>query len=270
LVVDTGSATYRYCIALDAESVSGLRVVELAAQQHGLSYSLGYQGQAVCMLAGVGSDEEECFRGGEPFWGYWRASSSGGWSWSGTGAAGTSVEDGDVEGWAWGTGNDGGSHQAPPVTTHESVCGADEDPDGGSTEQPRDRRGEKKKKRGGGSTPSGGSDIADGEGSSSPSDGDAADLGSPAPLDDPGEEENGKGDEKGRDQSRDKKHPPESESAGPVTLPDTSPTETPAQTATGASSRSGPSLVGVAGLLAAIAFGVLGAWFLKRKRVRAG
>ena len=126
LVVDTeqSGGQYRYCVALSDNSVSGIELIELASQQHGLQYRLGYGGNVVCQLAGVGYDSDECLKSGPEFWGYWRGDGSGGWDWSSTGGHATTVTDGDVEGWAWGTGNDGSSHPAPPETTFESVCGA--------------------------------------------------------------------------------------------------------------------------------------------------
>src|SRR5919202_4221909 len=61
LVVDTGSRVLALCVALDAERVSGLHLIELAGSQYGLSYSFGLGGQAVCMLAGVGTPGDDCF-----------------------------------------------------------------------------------------------------------------------------------------------------------------------------------------------------------------
>ena len=125
LVVDPGSEgeLQRFCVALPDEEVSGIELIELAGEQHGLTYRFGYGGEAVCMLAGVGSESDDCFEDYPDFWGYWRGDGSGGWSWSGSGAGSTVVEDGDVEGWSWGSGNDGDTHPRPPETTFESVCG---------------------------------------------------------------------------------------------------------------------------------------------------
>jgi hypothetical protein len=120
LVVSTGSKVYRYCVALDALSVSGLHVIELAHDQHGLTYRS--DGAALCMLAGVGPEQGTCFGGYPNFWGYWRGDGSGGWSWAGEGAASTVVRSGAVEGWAWGSGDDGATHPRPPGTTLTSVC----------------------------------------------------------------------------------------------------------------------------------------------------
>ncbi|MBW3595314.1 MAG: hypothetical protein KY391_07015 [Actinobacteria bacterium] len=126
LVVDTDApgGEFRYCVALPDGSVTGIELIQLANDQHGLQYRLGYGGNAVCQLAGVGYDSDECLEEGPEFWGYWRGDGSGGWDWSSSGGNATTVRDGDVEGWAWGTGNDGSSHPSPPATTFESVCGA--------------------------------------------------------------------------------------------------------------------------------------------------
>jgi hypothetical protein len=122
LVVDTGESELSYCVALPDDSVSGLDLIELAGEQHGLQYRFGYGGQAVCELAGVGADGDDCFGEYPDFWGYWRGNGSGGWTWSSTGAGSTEVEDGDVEGWSWGRGQDGSTHPSPPPTTFADVC----------------------------------------------------------------------------------------------------------------------------------------------------
>ncbi len=122
LVVDTGERVLRLCVALPRASVTGIDLIELAAEQHGLAYSLGYGGQAVCSLAGVGPEGADCFAEYPRFWGYWRGDGEGGWTWSSVGAASTTVEAGDVEGWSWGEGDDGTSHPRPPATRYEQVC----------------------------------------------------------------------------------------------------------------------------------------------------
>jgi LPXTG-motif cell wall-anchored protein len=124
LVVDTGESEASLCVALPKPSVSGLDLIELAGEQHGLSYRFGYGGNAVCMLAGVGTTGDDCFEKYPDFWGYWRGDGSGGWSWSGSGAGSTTVEDGDVEGWSWGSGSNGDTHPRPPATSYNSVCPA--------------------------------------------------------------------------------------------------------------------------------------------------
>jgi LPXTG-motif cell wall-anchored protein len=122
LVVDTGAGATSYCVALGAESVSGLDVIRLAHEQYGLDYRLGFGGRAVCSLAGVGVEGDDCFGAFPDFWGYWRGDGTGGWTWSSTGAADTTVEPGDVEGWSWGPGQDGSTHPMPPRTREDDVC----------------------------------------------------------------------------------------------------------------------------------------------------
>ena len=159
LVVDTGSSALRYCVQLDASSVSGLHLIELASSQHGLSYKFGYSGNAVCMLAGVGPTSDDCFEQNPDFWGYWRGDGSRGWTWSGTGGGSTTVGDGDVEGWAWGSGQDDSTHPKPPSTTYTSVCGSP-DPEPSSSPDPTTRK--RGSKKGSGGAP--GSDVGTGAG----------------------------------------------------------------------------------------------------------
>jgi hypothetical protein len=133
LVVDTGGRATRYCVAMDEARLSGIELIEQAAQQYGLDYRLGYGGAAVCRLDHVGIEGGECFTDSDAFWGYWRGT-GGGWSWSSTGAASTVVEPGDVEGWSWGMGRDGSTHPSPPATPYASACGSSSpspDPGGG-------------------------------------------------------------------------------------------------------------------------------------------
>ena len=122
LVVDTGVRTTTYCVALDATSVSGIRLIQLAGAQYGLSYHLGFGSQAVCQLNGVGPNGGDCFSAYPDFWGYWHGTAGGGWSWAGSGAASAAVTDGSVEGWSFGPGDSGTTHAAPPFLRFSEVC----------------------------------------------------------------------------------------------------------------------------------------------------
>jgi hypothetical protein len=123
LVIDAGAAgVSRMCVTLPDDSVTGIELVQLASDQHGLDYRLGYSGEAVCMLAGVGPQQGDCFGDYPSFWAYWHGSPQGGWSWASAGAASGMVEDGDVEGWSWGKGDDPETHPPPPVTFFDAVC----------------------------------------------------------------------------------------------------------------------------------------------------
>lgn len=134
IVVDTGDQELRFCVVLPPGTVTGIDLIELASDQHGLQYRLGYGGKGVCQLVGVGSEGEECFTDSPEFWGYWRGDGSGGWTWSSTGAGSVTVSPGDVQGWSYGTGRDPSTHQAPPSTTFASVCPAPGTGGGGGTE----------------------------------------------------------------------------------------------------------------------------------------
>ncbi|MGE5225681.1 MAG: hypothetical protein ACM3OO_02275 [Planctomycetaceae bacterium] len=122
LVVDTGSRVLEYCVALDAGTVSGLHLIELAHAQYGLSYGFGLGGLAVCRLDGVGPAGDDCFADYPDYWGYWHGNGHGGWTWASTGAGEAKVGDGDLDGWSWGAGDSGTNHPAPPSTTIDAVC----------------------------------------------------------------------------------------------------------------------------------------------------
>jgi hypothetical protein len=148
LVVDIGedrrAEPFALCVDLgDEESVSGLDLIKLASDQHGLQYRFGYGNKAVCQLANVPQETppEECFEGAQEFWGYWIGDGSGGWSTSPQGAGSTRVEDGDVQGWSYGPGRDASTHPKPrdradgSEFTFESICAAEaSDPSGGENE----------------------------------------------------------------------------------------------------------------------------------------
>jgi hypothetical protein len=128
LVIDTGSRVLELCVALDAASVSGTHLIELASTQYGLSYAFGFGDQAVCMLAGVGVSGGDCFEDYPDFWGYWHADQRGHWGWSSTSPASYRVSDGMLEGWVWGPGDSGSTHGQPPRLTSADVCSPDPSP----------------------------------------------------------------------------------------------------------------------------------------------
>jgi hypothetical protein len=128
LVVDTGNDATTYCVALDAATVSGLHLIQLAGAQFGLHYRLGFGGQAVCMLRDVGATGGDCFGAYPDYWGYWHGDGAGGWAWAGSGAGSATVGDGDMDGWVWGSGDSGTSHAVPPALTLTDVCTASPSP----------------------------------------------------------------------------------------------------------------------------------------------
>ena len=122
LVIDTGAGAHPFCVALDATSVSGIHLIELAGAQDHLAYGFGSGGQAVCRLAGVGPQGDDCFADYPDYWGYWHGDGRGGWTWSSSGAASTRVGDGALDAWVWGSGDSGATHPKPPSVGTDDVC----------------------------------------------------------------------------------------------------------------------------------------------------
>ena len=92
------------------------------------SYGLG---AAICKIRNDGCDypnPDSCFcecTGDPPclYWAYYHLDQQEGqWVYSGMGASWHSVQPGDVEGWAWGNGEVGGSDVEPPLATFEELC----------------------------------------------------------------------------------------------------------------------------------------------------
>jgi hypothetical protein len=254
LVVDTGSSVQRLCVALPDDDVSGLELIAAAGNQHGLDYAFGYGGQGVCRLAGVGSASEECFEDDYPnFWGYWRGNGSGGWTWSSTGAGNTAVNDGDVEGWAWGEGTGPQTHPAPPATTFGSACLPE------TGDRPRPPGGAGGGERDGAAAPARG---GDGDPSTSERVSTAVATTGDARAGSADKAEKKAGRKKARkDEGRDPAQPSVRVDPMPVAGPEP---DGPAPTTPTADS--GPPPAGVAALVAALLLAALGAVVLKRRR----
>ncbi len=122
LVIDTGAGAHSFCVALDAASVSGIHLIELAGAQDHLAYGFGSGGQAVCRLAGVGPQGDDCFADYPDYWGYWHGDGRGGWTWSSSGAASAQVGGGGLDAWVWGSGDSGATHPKPPSLGIDDVC----------------------------------------------------------------------------------------------------------------------------------------------------
>lgn len=108
VIIDTGGNTYTRVISFSG-SITGLQALSLAGASPVTSV-YGGEGYAVCRLFGVGNDPDSCL--GTPsdprYWAYFRApAGASGWHYSGTGASGTTVSDGDVEGWSFAGGAPG-------------------------------------------------------------------------------------------------------------------------------------------------------------------
>ena len=105
------------CVAFAEEAISGLQLI----QRSGVEYqaqTFGDLGAAVCQLdLEPAQVPANCFGSGRS-WQYYRETSSG-WSPSSSGAGGSTVHDGDVDGWHYAAGP-----QPPPGIAFSQVCGA--------------------------------------------------------------------------------------------------------------------------------------------------
>lgn len=120
VIVDTGTEIRRVCVRFAEDSLTGVEVLARAGTDPVLRGFAG-KGAAVCSLCGVGCPGDDscltCDPGGR-FWSYSRApAGTAALRTSGVGASATTVRDGDVEAWRWGTGG------TPPFATVAEVCG---------------------------------------------------------------------------------------------------------------------------------------------------
>lgn len=119
VIIDTGAGVKKICIHFAEASISGLEALQ-RANATPVVQTFGGIGGAVCALCGRGCPAgNTCLTCGAPnYWAYFRApAGASGFAYSRAGANSTTVHDGDVEGWRWGTG-------APPgYIAVAQVCG---------------------------------------------------------------------------------------------------------------------------------------------------
>ena len=118
VIVDTGQTVKKICVRFSEDSISGKDLLDRAGVDPVYRTYSG-EGVAVCALCGKGCPpDSSCLTcGGNSYWAYHRApSGTTTFTASSRGAGTTSVRDGDVEGWRWGTG-------APPEwESVQTVC----------------------------------------------------------------------------------------------------------------------------------------------------
>lgn len=117
VVIDTGAEVRKVCVRFDEPELTGEELLRRANVQATFAeYSIG---MAVCSLCGVGCPSDDCFCESASTGRYWNYSrgAGAGWQRSDLGASSTTVRDGDVEGWAWGT-----EGTTPPWIGFESIC----------------------------------------------------------------------------------------------------------------------------------------------------
>lgn len=124
VVIDTGDGgtVRKFCLAFPEDSITGAEALR-RIESDAVFASYGGKGQAVCALCGVGCPSGDCFCDRSKYWGYFRAGPGGEpYTFSRAGVSATTVRDGDVEGWRWGTGD------PPPAATVGEVCDVPEPP----------------------------------------------------------------------------------------------------------------------------------------------
>ena len=123
VIVETSNGTNRIVIEFTEDSITGIEALRRAGAEPVL-YSYSGVGGAVCRLFGVGRDSgADCLggTGGDArYWAYFRsASGTSSFKYSSIGAGSTTVRDGDVEGWRFGTG------AAPAYVSLASLLGGE-------------------------------------------------------------------------------------------------------------------------------------------------
>ncbi len=120
LVVDFGDGRVETaCVTFEEAEITGMDVLLRA----GYEVVTGFGGGAVCQINGQGCPSSNCLGcqptgdGGWIYWAYFHLE-DGCWVYSQVGAVAYYVDDGDVEGWAWGT----GQTDPPPVITFDEIC----------------------------------------------------------------------------------------------------------------------------------------------------
>jgi len=113
--------TETFCISFDTDTITGYELLQKS--NHVIISSFEAQGAAICKIDTIGCPSSDCFCQSPPdYWSYWHLDNEN-WTYSSQGSSGYEVHDGDVDGWAWGSG------QPPPTLSYDQICsGATETP----------------------------------------------------------------------------------------------------------------------------------------------
>jgi hypothetical protein len=122
--------TTTHCVTFAEPSISGYDVL----RRSGLPISIEASsfGAAICKIGDTGCNfpAQSCFCQCEniaascAFWGYFHRIADGSWQFSQSGASNFQVNDGMVEGWAWGKGSGNSSEAVLPNITIDQICNA--------------------------------------------------------------------------------------------------------------------------------------------------
>jgi len=115
LVIRVDSSTMiSRCVNFSEPAISGYDLLLRSGLNITASVSSG--GATICGIAGTGCPDSDCFCAYPPnYWSYWHWQ-DGGWAYSGVGAGGYQVHDGDLDGWSW------NPSMSPPEIAYDEVC----------------------------------------------------------------------------------------------------------------------------------------------------
>ena len=121
VIVEGDGQTHRVVVEFTEDSISGIELLRRAGADP-IVYSYSGIGGAVCRLYGVGRDAGPACLGGTGgdarYWAYFRApAGTSTFKYAAVGGGSTSVRDGDVEGWRFGTG------AAPTYASIDTILG---------------------------------------------------------------------------------------------------------------------------------------------------
>ena len=111
LVVDFGDGAFHtLCVAFNETEISGYDVLIRS------DLDVATRGGAICRIEETGCPTEHCFCAMPDYWSYWHLiEETDVWQYSDSSAGSTTVHDGDVEGWSWGS-------EPPPTLTFHQIC----------------------------------------------------------------------------------------------------------------------------------------------------
>ena len=113
VIFGDGSTTTR-CVSFEEDTITGYELLE----QSGFSFVASFetQGAAICKIEEDGCPANDCFCQSPPdYWSYWHLAEDD-WVYSYQGSGLYTVEDGIVDGWAWGPG------EPPPMVSFDQIC----------------------------------------------------------------------------------------------------------------------------------------------------
>ena len=124
IVVTFGEGrTNALCVEFSEEEISGADLLQRAGFP--VVTASGSGGAAVCDIGGIGCQAPgdcfcQCHGSGCQYWAYYTLE-GGAWKYSAVGASTRTVHNGDVDGWAWGSGGIG-SGAKPEARTFDEIC----------------------------------------------------------------------------------------------------------------------------------------------------